>query len=142
MASASQNLVNFTARFEEILGVKLIYICEVLAKLMMEPGFNNEKLTDFAKKSGVSEFYITDGDGVTVFSNNPFGLGFRFEEDKNSQAYEFRRILNENQLKVSQNFMKRDIDGKFYKFVGITRIDGKGIVQAGLDLEHIVGLKM
>ena len=142
MTTASQNLVNFTAHFEEIIGAKLIYICEVLAKIMKEPGFDNVKLADFAKKSGVSEFYITDSDGVTIFSNNPSGLGYRFEEEVNSQAYEFRRILNEKDLKVSQNFMKRDIDDKFYKFVGINRFDEKGIVQAGLDLENIINLKM
>jgi len=38
--------------------------------------------------------------------------------------------------------MQRDIDGKFYKFVGISRVDAKGIVQAGLDLENIINLKM
>lgn len=92
--------------------------------------------------NNISEFYITDGDGVTIFSNNPLGLGYRFEEDVNSQAYAFRRILKANDLKVSQNFMKRDIDGKFYKFVGTSRIDANGIVQAGLDLENIINLKM
>lgn len=142
MSMASQNLVNFTAGFEKIIGEKLIYICEVLAEIMKEPGFDNIKLTDFVKKSGVSEFYITDGDGVTRFSNNPGGIGYRFEEDINSQAYEFRHILSDKELKVSQNFMKRDIDGKFYKFVGISRVDDKGIVQAGLDLENIINLKM
>ena len=142
MTTASQNLVKFTERFEEIIGTKLISICEVLAQLMKEPGFNNAKLVDFAKKSGVSEFYITDDDGVTKFSNNPPGLGYRFEEDINSQAYAFRRILQVKELKVSQNFMQRDIDGKFYKFVGVSRVDAKGIVQAGLDLENITNLKM
>lgn len=142
MAGASLNLVNFTERFETILTAKLIEICEKVALLMKEPGFDNNKLASFANESGVSEFYITDKDGVTIFSNNPRGLGYRFEEDKNSQAYEFRRILSNRDLKVSQKFMKRDIDGKFYKFVGVSRLDQSGIVQAGLDLESIINLKM
>lgn len=38
--------------------------------------------------------------------------------------------------------MQRDIDDKYYKFVGIARTDEIGIIQAGLDLEDIVNLKM
>lgn len=53
-----------------------------------------------------------------------------------------RKILKDSKFKVSQKFMKRDIDGKFYKFVGVGRIDETGIIQAGLDLEDIIKLKM
>jgi methyl-accepting chemotaxis protein len=38
--------------------------------------------------------------------------------------------------------MKRDVDDKYYKFVAISRKDGEGIVQAGLDLEDILKLKI
>lgn len=142
MHGASQNLVNFTERFETIITSKLIDICRKVAEIIKEPGFNNAKLTDFAEKSGVSEFYITDDDGVTVYSNNTKGIGFRFDEDKNSQAYVFRKILKDKNVVVSQKFMKRDIDDKFYKFVAISRNDQAGILQAGLDLDDIINLKM
>jgi methyl-accepting chemotaxis protein len=142
MSVVSRNLVDFTEQFETIISNKLIEICSKAAVIMKEPGFSNQKLTEFAKTSGVSEFYITDEGGTTVFSNNPLGIGFRFEDDIKSQAYEFRRILKEKNLKVSQKFMKRDIDGKFYKFVGISRIDAVGIIQAGLDVENIINLNI
>ncbi len=142
MSKDIETLLEFTQEFENIISEKLINHCEVLAKQMCSEKINNEFLDKYSTESGILEFYITDGDGVTILSNNKFGIGFRFTEDETSQAHVFRNILKDNKLIVTQNFMKRDVDDKYYKFVAISRKDGEGIVQAGLDLEDILKLKI
>ncbi len=132
--------LSFTQSFEHIIGDRMLEHCGKVAQLIAAGECDNNKLMQYAKTSGISEFYITDEDGVTVLSNNLAGLGFRFPEDKDTQAYEFRKILKDRSAKVSQNFMKRDIDNKYYKFVAISRTDKAGIVQAGIDLEEIINL--
>lgn len=140
MSKAISKLTNFTGEFEGIISDKLLQHCKIVAEQIAKGDFNSATLSKYAEQSGVSEFYITDSDGVTVMSNNPLGIGFKFPEDENSQAYIFRKILKDSSQTISQRFMKRDIDGKYYKFVALSRIDGVGIVQAGLDVEHIIKL--
>ncbi|MFZ5351230.1 MAG: methyl-accepting chemotaxis protein [Bacillota bacterium] len=140
MSSMISGFLSFTQKFEDIIAEKMIEHCNKVADLLAAGKCDNAKLTEYAKSSGISEFYITDQDGVTVLSNNPAGIGFRFPEDKNTQAYEFRKILKDKTLKVCQNFMMRDIDNKYYKFVATSRKDIPGIVQAGIDVEDITKL--
>jgi len=60
-----------------------------------------------------------------------------FVDDENTQAYEFYQILKNPSLEVAQPIQKRDIDDQFFKFVGVSRKDGRGIIQAGLSIEDI-----
>ncbi|MHB1393377.1 MAG: methyl-accepting chemotaxis protein [Clostridia bacterium] len=142
MELASGKLVDFTQQFEGIIAKRLIGYCEQVREMMCSGNFNNGMLTEYSEKTGVSEFYITDGDGVIVFSNNPAGIGFKFPEDVKAQAYEFRKILHDSSSVVVQKFMIRDLDQKYYKFVGVSTKGKPGIVQAGLDVEDIVNLKL
>ncbi len=139
---ASGKLVDFTGQFDRILSERLVRYCEAVRDMVAKGDFNNEKLADYSRKTGVSEFYITDDDGVTVLSNNPMGIGFRFPEGMNTQAGEFRTILKDSSKVVAQKFMIRDMDQKYYKFVAISAKGRAGIVQAGLDVEDIVKLRI
>jgi methyl-accepting chemotaxis protein len=125
MSKAVENLLEFTQEFENIISDKLTLHCKTIAENVSKSSYSNDQLREYAEISGISEFYITDEDGVTVLSNNPLGIGFRFPEDEDSQAHVFRKILRDNTAVISQNFMKRDIDDKYYKFVAISRTNNK-----------------
>jgi methyl-accepting chemotaxis protein len=142
MENASGKLSDFTQQFEHSIGQRLLEHCEKVRNLLVEKDFDNRKLIEYAKISGVSEYYITDEDGVITMSNNEITIGFRFPEDKNSQAYEFRQILKNPEKVVVQRFMRRDIDNKYFKIIGISRKDRTGIIQAGLNVDDITNLKL
>lgn len=142
MSNSITTMLEFTQEFENIIAEKLINHCKIVAEEISKGSINEDSLTKYSRESGVSEFYITDADGITVLSNNKAGIGFRFTEDKDSQAHIFRKILKNNKEIITQNFMKRDVDDKYYKFVAVSRTDGKGIVQAGLDVEDILKLEI
>jgi len=130
----------FMDKFEEILGNRLIEYCRQLANEINESIISNEYLKDFANKTGVTSFSITDDDGTVIYCNQTDNIGFRFPDDVNTQAGEFRKILKDPSLEIIQKFTMRNIDGKFYKYVGLARKDKKGIIQAGLSLDDITKL--
>lgn len=136
--SVSKDLNAFVGTFDEAIEEELFKTGEQLATYIRDGKVNNSFLIEFSKKTGVSEFYITDSDGVTIFSNNPNGVGFKIENDPKTQAYPFYRILTDSSERVSQSMMERDIDGRAFKFVGLSRIDCKGVIQLGLSMEDII----
>jgi methyl-accepting chemotaxis protein len=142
MDGASRKLSDFTQQFEKVIGQRLVGHCEKVRDLLASKNLDNEKLTAYARRSGVSEFYITNGDGVITLSNSKSAIGFRFPEDPNSQAFEFRQILKNPAKVVMQRFMMRDLDKKYFKIVGMSRTDQRGIAQAGLNIDDLVNLKL
>lgn len=132
---------SFVSPFEERINQQLFRQAEYLAGEIKSGKVTNQWLTDFSKRSGISEFYITDAKGVTVLSNNPMGIGFAFTSEPGTQAYDFYRILNNPQEKVAQSMQIRDIDGRYFKFIAVSRTDGRGIVQMGLALEDILSYR-
>lgn len=141
ITNISENFDRFIASLEKEIDKELILTCEKLAGLLANKKINNEVLNKLSKEIGISEFYISDSDGVVVYSNNPDGVGFTFTEDPTTQAYEFYKILKDSSLKVAQRIMKRDLDDTYYKYVGISRTDTGGIIQAGLSLEDILNFR-
>lgn len=137
----SDRFNTFIKIFEKEIDNELINVCEILSEIIKEGNMDNDFLVDASKKTGISEFYITDKDGITVYSNNPQGIGFQFTNDPTTQAFEFYKILENPEEKVTQKMMKRDIDNKYFKFIGISRKDSRGIIQAGLSLEDILNFR-
>ncbi len=127
----------FTKGFEQQIDHHMLIVGEQLADEMKKTKVDNQFLVEYAKLTGVSEMYITDENGVTTLSNNPEGIGFTFTDDPGTQAYEFWRILGNSSLKVTQKMAIRDIDGRIFKFCGVSRKDQSGIVQVGLAVEDI-----
>lgn len=134
----SEDLNAFVDKFDDALNDELFEAAEKLATIMVAQKIDNQFLEKFSSETGISEFYITDENGVTVLSNNPGGIGFTIENDPTTQAYPFYEILNNPEHRVSQHTMIRDIDGKFYKFIGISRQDQRGIIQLGLSIEDLL----
>lgn len=107
----------------------------ISAKLVAEvleiyPSINIAAVRTLANNTGLEEVWVTDGDGVVTLSNIEDGIGFRFPEK--GQAGEFRAILTNQHLVVTQQPMARNLDGKIFKYVGVGRKDQQGFVQVGV----------
>jgi methyl-accepting chemotaxis protein len=98
--------------------------------LELHPNINIAAMRTLANNTGLEEVWITDGDGVVTLSNIEGGSGFRFPEE--GQAGEFRAILTNRNLVVTQQPMARNLDGKIFKYVGVGRKDQQGFVQVGV----------
>lgn len=96
-------------------------------------GTSYPELATLAKKSKIDEFWITDNKGNTILTNMSKSVDFNFGRDVNGQAYEFMKLINGEKSVVTQKAINRTIDGKFYKFVGVTGWDDARIVQVGRD---------
>jgi len=123
-----EGLTEFESRLEE----SLFAACDYLAELLVKDRVDNEFLQEFCTRTGVDEVYITDSKGKTIFSNSKEGIGFIFSDDPDHQSYKFYEILNNPRLRVSERLGTRDLDGRYFKFVGVSRKDTKGIIQTGL----------
>lgn len=137
----SEKFNAFISLLEKQIDNELIMACEKLAKFLEKTKVDNVDLQKLSKEIGISEFYITDSIGVVTHSNNPEAIGFAFKDDVEAQTYDFYQILKDSSLKVAQRIMKRDLDDKYFKFVGVTRKDSEGIIQAGLSLEDILSFR-
>ncbi len=137
----SSQLNAFVHKFDEAINEELFQTGAELAEVIRKKGVTNDLLAQYSKKTGISEFYITDENGVTTHSNNPLGIGFTIENDPETQAYVFYGILNDPNKKVAQAMTIRDIDGRKFKFIGISRTDQRGIIQLGLSLEDIISFR-
>ncbi|WP_459478170.1 methyl-accepting chemotaxis protein [Clostridium saccharoperbutylacetonicum] len=142
MLKSIEAMLKFTQEFENIIADKLVNKCKVISEKLVKGQLNNTNISTYCKENGISEVYITDEDGVTIMTNNIPAMGFRFPEEETAQSHVFRKVLKDKSIEVMQNFQKRDFDDKYFKYVAISRKDSKGIVQAGLDVEDILALKI
>jgi methyl-accepting chemotaxis protein len=137
-----KNMLEFTEEFENIIANKLIEQCHKIGEKIAKRELDKNNISDYCLKNGISEVYITDEDGVTIMTNNPSTMGFRFPEEEETQAHVFRKVLKDIKAIVKQNFQKRDFDDRYFKYVAVSRKDSTGIIQAGLDVEDILNLKI
>ena len=93
----------------------------------------NAILTKIAEQSVITEFWVSDEGGNIEFSNFPY-TNFKFPTDSsgNSQASPFATLLNGSETVVVQRLMERELDGKSYKYVGVSGADKFRIVQIGI----------
>ena len=93
----------------------------------------NAVLTKIAEQSIISEFWVSDEEGNIEFSNFP-DVNFNFPTDSssNSQASPFAVLLDGSETVIVQGLMERELDGKSYKYVGVSGIDKSRIVQIGI----------
>ena len=93
----------------------------------------NAALTKVAAGSVISEFWISDEKGRIEFTNIP-GADFKFPTDPadKTQAAPFAALLNGSKSVVVQGFQARELDAKLFKYVGVTGVDKRRIVQVGV----------
>jgi methyl-accepting chemotaxis protein len=102
---------------------------------------NSHDLETLADLARVKDFCISDAEGVITATNNPGSLGFRFSEDVRQESSIFRPLLSQRDGVVIRPIVIRDQDQKPYIYVGVSRRDRPGIVQAGspADIVHNLG---
>ncbi|NLL48435.1 MAG: HAMP domain-containing protein [Firmicutes bacterium] len=122
---------------EKMLDDQLLSASYILAHLMASGSVDQTIIADIIRSTAIDEIYITDEDGVTIFSNLEGAIGWRFPDDPAAQAYPFRALLHARDGKVTQGVTIRDIDGQLFKFVGVSRLDQPGIIQAGVSAESL-----
>ena len=93
----------------------------------------NAILTKVAEQSVISEFWLSDEGGNIEISNIP-DVDFKFPKDSsdNSQASPFTALLDGSESVVVQGLMERELDGKSFKYVGVSGTDKSRIVQIGI----------
>ena len=117
---------------ESILEKEMIGEATMLS-LLYNKGTNYKELVKLSGKSGLDEFWITDQKGNTILTNMAPSVDFNFGSDPNGQAYEFMKLTTGEESVVTQKAANRSLDGKFYKFIGVTGWDDSRIVQVGRD---------
>lgn len=136
LKNISFSLEDFGSSFDKLIGEHLVETCQQLADVIKERGISQELIKEFASATA-ADFYVTDDDGVIRFTSDEAAMGFRFPEDEKSQAFVFRGILKDPSVKIVQRMQVRDVDDKCFKFVGVSRRDGVGVIQASLALDDI-----
>ena len=93
----------------------------------------NAVLKQIAGDTVISEFWISDENGMIEFSNVP-GLDFAFPTDPEAgtQAAPFAKLLSGQESVVVQDAQTREADGARFKYVGVAGVDQPRIVQVGL----------
>ena len=93
----------------------------------------NAVLDDVASNTVITEFWITDQDGRTVFSNvSDLEFNFPTDPEAGTQAAPFANLLLGIDTLVVQEAKPRESDGAVFKYVGVVGVDQKRIVQVGL----------
>lgn len=94
-------------------------------------------LEDVADNSVIDEFWITDPEGRTEFSNQDIDFTFSPDPNVQPQASAFWSLLEGDEQVVIQDALKREIDDRIFKYVGVAGIDEPRIVQVGIAAKHI-----
>jgi len=119
---------------EKLIQQHLLGVAGILAELCVckSGKVTSEDLVMLAKRAHLDTLNITDGDGVVTLSNVPGNTGFRFPEDARSQASVFRSLIGKPDAEFAQPAMPRSQDGTLYIYVGVSRRDQPGVIQAGM----------
>ena len=119
---------------EQLLQQHLLGAAGLLAELCARSSavLTMSDLIALAKHARVDMLNITDDDGVVILSNVAESIGFRLPEDPREQAAAFRPLLNQKDGSLAQPARPRSQDGTLYIFVGVSRQDQPGVVQAGM----------
>lgn len=96
----------------------------------------NRTLRHIASETIISEFWVSDANGVAVYSSVPdteFSFGMDPYADR--QAAPFVHLLLGNQKTLVQEAQSRDVDGARFQYVGVAGVDSPRIVQVGFRRE-------
>ena len=94
-----------------------------------------DRMSELAKKYGVDELNIADGDGVCIATSHPGAIGYDFASDP--ETAEFLKLLKGKNY-VCQPFRRGKVNGAEYrKYVGFPFADGSGFLQLGMNFDLV-----
>lgn len=141
LLQVSDNLENIMKKFDNVIGEQMLELCSKIAKIHQQKSLTNADLTALTTQTGLSEIHLLDEKGVITITSNTDILGFGFSSEFGTQTYDFMQILRNPSLRVNQKSAFRDVDGKLFKYTGIAMLDGKGIIQCGLEASKMIAFK-
>jgi methyl-accepting chemotaxis protein len=104
---------------EEIMEKEMIAE-SVMASYIIDKGATYEDLKAIAERGGLDEIWSTDDKGNTTVTSVAPTIDFNFGSDPDGQAAEYMQLLDGRAKEVVQKAQIRDVDDKFYKFVGVS----------------------
>ncbi|MFC1910115.1 PP2C family protein-serine/threonine phosphatase [Chloroflexota bacterium] len=141
LAQSSSFAERVPGQFENALGEQMVVEARITANMVAiaegRAGMSAEEikaiLKDITENTVLDEFWITDETGRAYLTNT--GIDFTFSPDliEQPQAYVFYQLLGQTNGEVRQEAKKREIDTRFFKYVGVSGIDKPRIVQVGYE---------
>ncbi|MDX2213831.1 MAG: response regulator [Oculatellaceae cyanobacterium bins.114] len=126
---------------EQVIGEQMIVqatIASHMVAIAEQSGMSSEELNQrlraIADTTPLDEIWITDEQGHAYLHNLP-NIDFTFSPDatQQPQASSFWPLLTGDATVVNQPLMQREIDNRFFKYVGVAGVDQPRIVQVGYD---------
>jgi len=142
MVAARQHGLKVERSAEELLGDQMIVQATLAAHLVdVAENFAHlstedikKRLKDIADRTVLDEFWITDARGHAYLRNiEEIDFAFPSVPTERNQAWQFWHLLDEERGQFVQAAMKREYDGKVFKYAGVSGLDGPRIVQVGFN---------
>ena len=89
-------------------------------------------LARIVRRSGMTEFWITDETGRIVYGSEPMDFVFPSDPDAATQGAPFAALLQGTTDVVIQDPQPRELDERVFQYVGVAGIDRPRIVQVGV----------
>ena len=109
-----------------------------IIRLNPESALTTSSMSRLAPLLGVDEVHVTDANGVLLWGNVPGFYGFDF--GSSDQARPFLDILADNSIEIAQEPQPNGAEGTMFQYIGVSRTDSPGVVQAGIDAEVVTEL--
>jgi signal transduction histidine kinase len=150
IGQAAEFVEGIPAEFEENLAQQMEIQATVLAHLIAlvhqhkTPAEMGDLLQDLLKQTSLEEFVVSDRTGkAVVYTRDGKRIPFQFSPDhqEQPQASEFWPLLTGEATVVKQKAMPRELEGDYYKYVGVRRIDEPGIIQVGYRASSLANMQ-
>jgi class 3 adenylate cyclase len=107
----------------------------------LSPEKINRVLRGIVDQTTLDELWVTDESGY-AYLRNIESIQFTFSSDaiEQPQAHKFWPLLGGDKEVVVQEAMKREIDDKIFKYVGVSGVDKPRIVEVGYNAEYLTRL--
>jgi len=118
---------------EQLLTNHLLGVAGLVTEILVLKGgdVSNQDLMDLAECACVENLSFSNADGAIIRSNTPEeDIGYRYPEDRNDMFYPLRELLDKPNGKAIFPIGPRFSDGQPFKYIGISRRDIKGVMQA------------
>ncbi len=89
-------------------------------------------LAGIVRRSGMSEFWITDETGRIILGSEPMDFVFPTDPEADSQGAPFAALLQGTADVVIQDPQPRELDGRVFQYVGVAGVDQPRIIQVGV----------
>lgn len=150
LLARTTSIVNeFPQEMEDATGEQMIVAAAISAHFVdaaEQAGLSEEeinlRLKDIAKKTALSEFWITDENGH-AYLRNMTEIDFTFSPDpqEQPQASVFYPLLTGERQFVIQEARVREVDDNIFKYVGVGGVDKPRIVQVGYNFAVLAELR-